>query len=86
MVTNLNLSDMETGQKAFVREKLMRLKLTADRFTFEPEITVKAARAQWRVYEVPISYSGRTYQEGKKIGWRDAIAALFAIVYYRFVD
>jgi glycosyltransferase involved in cell wall biosynthesis len=86
MVTNLNLSDMETGQKAFLREKLIELNLTADRFTFEPEITSKAARAQWRIYEVPISYSGRTYQEGKKIGWRDAVTALWAIIYYRFFE
>lgn len=86
MVCDLNLSDMETGMKAFRREKLSELKLRADRFTFEPEITVKAARAGWRIYEVPISYSGRTYAEGKKIDWRDAIAALFATVYYRFRD
>jgi glycosyltransferase involved in cell wall biosynthesis len=86
MVTNLNLSDMETGQKAFLREKLIQLNLTANRFTFEPEITSKAARAQWRIYEVPISYSGRTYQEGKKIGWRDAVTALWAIIYYRFFE
>lgn len=85
MLTNLNLSDMETGQKAFNREKLLELNLTANRFTFEPEITAKAARAGWRIYEVPISYSGRTYEEGKKIGWRDAIAALWAIFYYRFI-
>jgi glycosyltransferase involved in cell wall biosynthesis len=86
VITDLNLSDMETGQKAFVREKLMGLKLSASRFTFEPEITAKAARAGWRVYEVPISYSGRTYEEGKKIGWRDAITAIWAIIYYRFFD
>jgi glycosyltransferase involved in cell wall biosynthesis len=86
MFTNLNLTDMETGQKAFIREKLVKLNLTADRFTFEPEITAKAARAQWRIYEVPISYSGRTYEEGKKIGWRDAVSALGAILYYRFID
>jgi glycosyltransferase involved in cell wall biosynthesis len=85
IITDLNLSDMETGQKAFLREKLMSLKLSADRFTFEPEITAKAARARWRVYEVPISYSGRTYEEGKKIGWRDAVAAIWAIFYYRFI-
>jgi glycosyltransferase involved in cell wall biosynthesis len=85
-ISDLNLSDMETGMKAFVREKLIALKLSADRFTFEPEITAKAARARWRIYEVPISYSGRTYEEGKKIGWRDAITAIFAIVYYRFID
>ncbi len=86
MMCNLNLTDMETGMKAFRRDKLMTLKLTADRFTFEPEITAKAARGRWRIYEVPISYSGRTYAEGKKIGWRDAIAAIAAIVYYRFAD
>jgi glycosyltransferase involved in cell wall biosynthesis len=85
-VSDLNLSDMETGMKAFRREKLIALKLSADRFTFEPEITCKAARARWRIYEVPISYSGRTYDEGKKIGWRDAIAAIAAIIYYRFMD
>jgi glycosyltransferase involved in cell wall biosynthesis len=86
MMCNLNLTDMETGMKAFRRDKLITLKLSADRFTFEPEITAKAARARWRIYEVPISYSGRTYAEGKKIGWRDAVAAIAAIVYYRFAD
>ncbi len=85
-ISDLNLSDMETGMKAFVREKLIRIKLSANRFTFEPEITSKAARAGWRIYEVPISYSGRTYQEGKKIGWRDALTAFGAILYYRFLD
>jgi glycosyltransferase involved in cell wall biosynthesis len=83
MITDLNLSDMETGRKAFLRERLMQLKLSANRFTFEPEITVKASMAQWRVYEVPVSYSGRTYSEGKKIGWRDAFAAIWAIIYFR---
>lgn len=86
MISDLNLTDMETGMKAFVREKLMTLKLSADRFTFEPEITAKAARARWRIYEVPVSYSGRTYEEGKKIGVRDAITAVCAILYYRFFD
>jgi glycosyltransferase involved in cell wall biosynthesis len=85
-VSDLNLSDMETGMKAFVRARLLQIKLSANRFTFEPEITSKAARARWRIYEVPISYAGRTYEEGKKIGWRDAITALCAIVYYRFLD
>jgi glycosyltransferase involved in cell wall biosynthesis len=85
-VSDLNLSDMETGMKAFRRDKLTALKLSADRFTFEPEITCKAARARWRIYEVPISYSGRTYDEGKKIGWRDGMAAIAAILYYRFMD
>jgi glycosyltransferase involved in cell wall biosynthesis len=83
---NLNLNDMETGMKAFVRDKLASLTLTANRFTFEPEITVKAARAGWRIYEVPISYSGRTYAEGKKIGWRDGVATVAALLYYRIFD
>ena len=86
MISDLNLTDMETGMKAFVREKLITLKLSANRFTFEPEITAKAARARWRIYEVPVSYSGRTYEEGKKIGIRDAITAVGAILYYRFFD
>ena len=85
-ISDLNLSDMETGMKGFVREKLIQLRLSANRFTFEPEITSKAARARWRIYEVPISYSGRTYEEGKKIGWRDAVTAMCAILYYRFLD
>jgi glycosyltransferase involved in cell wall biosynthesis len=84
--SDLNLTDMETGMKAFRRDKLTALRLSANRFTFEPEITSKAARAGWRIYEVPISYSGRTYEEGKKIGWRDALAAICAIIYYRFMD
>jgi glycosyltransferase involved in cell wall biosynthesis len=84
--SDLNLTDMETGMKAFRRDKLSALKLSSDRFTFEPEVTCKAARARWRIYEVPISYSGRTYEQGKKIGWRDAISALAAIIYYRFGD
>jgi glycosyltransferase involved in cell wall biosynthesis len=83
---NLNLDDMETGMKAFRRDRLTGLTLTADRFTFEPEITVKAARAGWRIYEVPISYSGRTYAEGKKIGWRDGVATVAALLYYRVFD
>ena len=85
-INNLNLSDMETGMKGFIREKLLKLKLSADRFTFEPEITAKAARARWRIYEVPVSYSGRTYEEGKKIGFKDAITAVWAIIYYRWFD
>jgi len=86
ILNNLNLTDMETGMKAFRRDKLTELKLSADRFTFEPEITAKASRARWRICEVPISYSGRTYEEGKKIGWRDAVTAIVAIAYYRFLD
>jgi len=85
-INNLNLSDMETGMKGFIREKVLKLELSADRFTFEPEITAKAARARWRIYEVPVSYSGRTYEEGKKIGFKDAITAIWAIIYYRWFD
>ena len=66
LMCNLNLTDMETGMKAFRRDKLVALKLNADRFTFEPEITAKAARARWRIYEVPISYSGRTYERARR--------------------
>jgi len=86
MVTNLNLTDMETCYKAFRREILARIRLKSDRFGFEPEVTVKAAKLHCRIYEVPISYSGRDYAEGKKIGWRDGLAALFHIVRYRFFD
>jgi glycosyltransferase involved in cell wall biosynthesis len=81
MLTNLNLTDMETCYKA-VRGELARSlvpRLTAERFGFEPEITARLARSGARIYEVPISYSGRTYAEGKKIGWRDGIAALWHI-------
>jgi glycosyltransferase involved in cell wall biosynthesis len=84
--SDLNLTDMETGMKAFRRDRLVELRLSANRFAFEPEVTCKAARAGWRIYEVPISYSGRTYAQGKKIGWRDALIALMAIIYYRFGD
>jgi glycosyltransferase involved in cell wall biosynthesis len=84
--TNLNLSDMETGYKVFRKAVLDKLHLRCDRFNFEPEITAKVAKARCRVYEVPISYSGRTYDEGKKIGARDGLAALWAIIKYRFVD
>jgi glycosyltransferase involved in cell wall biosynthesis len=83
---DLNLSDMETCYKAFRREVLEKLHLRADRFGFEPEFTAKVARARFRVYEVPISYSGRTYEEGKKITWRDFPRALAAIVWFRFFD
>lgn len=82
MFTNLNLTDMETCYKAFRREVLAGLEIEEDRFGFEPEITAKVAHAGWRVYEVGISYSGRTYDEGKKIGWRDGVRALFCIMRY----
>jgi glycosyltransferase involved in cell wall biosynthesis len=82
LFTNLNLTDMETCYKVFRREVLAGLTLTCDRFGFEPEFTAKIARRRppWRVYEVPISYAGRTYEEGKKIGLKDAFLALLAIV------
>jgi glycosyltransferase involved in cell wall biosynthesis len=86
MLSNLNLSDMETGLKAFKRDKLAQLSLCANRFTFEPEITIKAARAGWRIYEVPISYTGRTYAEGKKISWHDGLAAIVSMFYYRLFE
>jgi glycosyltransferase involved in cell wall biosynthesis len=84
--TNLNLSDMETGYKVFRREVLAKIQIRSDRFNFEPEITAKVAKARCRIYEVPISYSGRTYEEGKKIGFVDGISALWSILKYRFVD
>lgn len=85
MATNLNLTDMETCYKAFRREVLDDLHIEEDRFGFEPEITAKVARGGWRVYEVGISYDGRTYAEGKKIGWRDGFAALWCIGRYNLV-
>jgi glycosyltransferase involved in cell wall biosynthesis len=84
MLTNLNLTDMETCYKVFRREVLDGVVITENRFGFEPEITAKIARKRVRIYEVGISYSGRTYQEGKKIGWRDGLRALYCIVRYRF--
>jgi len=80
--TNLNLTDMETCYKVFRREVLEHLDLKEDRFGIEPEITAKVAKGNWRIYEVGISYSGRTYAEGKKIGWRDGIHAARCIVRY----
>jgi len=80
--TNLNLTDMETCYKVFRKEVLDSISLQEDRFGFEPEVTAKVGRGGWRVYEVGISYSGRTYSEGKKIGWRDGFRALFCIVRY----
>ncbi len=82
MFTNLNLSDMETCYKAFRRDVLQSFVLEENRFGIEPEMTAKIARGNWRLYEVGISYSGRTYAEGKKIGWRDGIRALYCILLY----
>jgi glycosyltransferase involved in cell wall biosynthesis len=81
-LTNLNLTDMETCYKAFRREVIQSIDLEEDRFGFEPEVTAKVARLGVRVYEVGISYSGRTYAEGKKIGWRDGVRALICIAKY----
>lgn len=82
MFTNLNLTDMETCYKVFRREVLGRITIEENRFGFEPEITAKLAKLNVRIYEIGISYSGRTYSEGKKIGWRDGISALRCILKY----
>ena len=82
MFTNLNLTDMETCYKVFRREIIQGITIEEDRFGFEPEITAKVARGRWRIYEVGISYSGRTYDEGKKIGWKDGVRALVCILKY----
>ena len=82
MFTNLNLTDMETCYKAIRGEVARSLVLTSDRFGFEPEVTARLAQARVRIFEVPISYSGRTYAEGKKIGWKDGVAAFWHIVRY----
>ena len=81
-LTNINLSDMETCYKVFRRDVIQSIPLEEDRFGFEPEITVKVARRRLRIYEVGISYSGRTYEEGKKIGWKDGVRALYCLVKY----
>ena len=82
MLTNLNLTDIETCYKAFRRELIQSVEIEEDRFGVEPEITAKIARLGCRVYEVGISYSGRTYEEGKKIGWRDGVRAIWCILKY----
>jgi len=82
MFTDLNLSDMETCYKVFKREVLDNLSLESNRFAIEPEITAKIAKQKVRIFEIPISYYGRTYAEGKKIGWKDGVAAIWAIVRY----
>jgi glycosyltransferase involved in cell wall biosynthesis len=82
MFTNLNLTDMETCYKAFRSEVITSLRLEENRFGFEPEITAKIARKKFRIYEVGISYHGRTYEEGKKIGWKDGFSAIYCILKY----
>ena len=86
MLTNLNLSDMEVGYKVFRAEVLKGMELKSKRFGFEPEITIKLAKKGCRFYEVPISYHGRTYDEGKKITWKDGVAALYYMIRFRFFD
>jgi len=86
MFTNLNLSDMEVGYKVFKAEVLKGLRIKSNRFGVEPELTAKVAKGGWRIYEVPIQYHGRDYAHGKKITWRDGIAALFHIIRFRFWD
>jgi glycosyltransferase involved in cell wall biosynthesis len=86
MVCNLNLSDMEVGYKVFHRKCTEGLNLNAERFGIEPELTAKLARRRFRFYETAVSYSGRDYTEGKKIGWKDGVAALWFIFRYRFFD
>jgi glycosyltransferase involved in cell wall biosynthesis len=86
MVCNLNLSDMEVGYKVFLRKCTEGLNLNSERFGIEPELTAKLARRRYRFYETATSYSGRDYTEGKKIGWKDGVAALWFIFRYRFFD
>ena len=85
MCTNLNLTDMETGYKVFTKKVNDALSFKCNRFGFEPEFTAKVARKRFRVYEVPISYSGRDYSEGKKITWKDGFAAIWYIFKFRFL-
>jgi glycosyltransferase involved in cell wall biosynthesis len=86
MVSNLNLTDMETCYKVIRADVLKRVRLRSERFGFEPEITIKLARLGCRIYEVPISYAGRDYSEGKKIGWKDGVAAVFHILRFKYFD
>jgi glycosyltransferase involved in cell wall biosynthesis len=86
MLTNLKLTDMETCYKAFRKEVLDGIRLQSNRFGFEPECTAKIAKGSWRIYEVPISYAGRTYAEGKKITWRDGFSTLWCILRYNLFD
>ncbi len=86
ILTNLNLSDMEVGYKAFRSDILKKIQIKSNRFGFEPEITVKIAKIGCRIFEVPISYYGRTYKEGKKITWKDGFAAFYCLLRYRLMD
>jgi len=84
--TNVNLTDIETGFKAFRTEVLQSIELRENRFGFEPEVTAKVVKGKWRIYEVGISYAGRTYEEGKKIGWKDGFEAIWCIIRYNIFD
>jgi glycosyltransferase involved in cell wall biosynthesis len=84
--TNLKITDMETCYKVFRKEVLQGIQIRSNRFGFEPEITAKIAKGKWRVYEVPITYAGRTYEEGKKITWKDGVQALWCIIRFTFSD
>jgi glycosyltransferase involved in cell wall biosynthesis len=84
--TNLKITDMETCYKVFRKEVLQGIQIRSDRFGFEPEITAKIAKRSWRIYEVPITYAGRTYEEGKKITWKDGVQALWCIIRFKFTD
>ena len=86
IMTNLNLTDMETCYKVFSRQVLDSIELKCNRFGFEPEFTSKVAKQKFRIYEVPISYSGRDYAEGKKIGWKDGVAAIWFIIRFRLFN
>jgi glycosyltransferase involved in cell wall biosynthesis len=86
MLTDLNLTDMETCYKIFRADILKKICLHENRFGFEPEFTAKISKARYRIYEVPISYSGRDYSEGKKIGWKDGVAAIYFILKYNWFD
>ena len=85
-MTNLNLSDMETCYKIFRREVIEKISIKSNRFGVEPELTAKIARLNVRIYEIPITYNGRKYSEGKKIGWKDAVSAFFWIIKFKFFD
>jgi len=80
LLTDLNLTDMEVGYKVFRRQVFERITLQSNRFGFEPEVTIKVAKLGYRIYEVPISYHGRTYAEGKKISWKDGLAAIYFLL------
>ena len=86
MLTNINLTDMETGYKVFTKKVSDTLTFKCDRFGFEPEFTAKVAKNNFRIYEVPISYNGRDYSEGKKITWKDGVAAIWYIIKFKFTN